>query len=346
MGNSRQGRRDFLKLAMAVGGGMCALGVNNHAFASDKKPLVLGGLQGTNCIAFSLIDKFMPGYEVEYRQFNTVADITTATIRGEIHAAQIIYTALVSLASNNVPITAMSGQVNGGSDIVIRNDIDLKVDDWVAFKAMAADMKKKGKPFKLGSFFGSVQDIELRLQLLKYGVDPLKDVDILNIPYPGMDQALYRGDVDAVVPVQPFGVAMELEKHGKHFAYPYDQAAGNLTNMIMVSQRSMKENYPMVVHIAKGMYELTEFLKTPAGSKAWAAAALKYSNVSDSAIQLTIKQLIPDYRMPMNNMLAMSKAMFDNGFIKTNMSRTEFSKYVSYKPLHDATKLSFSELGA
>ncbi|APZ43750.1 hypothetical protein BW247_12180 [Acidihalobacter ferrooxydans] len=307
---------------------------------------MLGGLQGTNCIAFSLIDKFMPDYAIEYKQFNTVADITTATVQGEIHAAQIIYTALVSLASNKVPITAVSGQVNGGSDIVIRNDIDLTVDDWAAFKAMTATLKQEGKPFKIGSFFGSVQDIELRLQLLKYGIDPLKDVDILNVPYPGMDQALYRGDVDAVVPVQPFGVEIELEKHGKHFAYPYDQAAGNLTNMIMVSQRSMRENYPMVVDLAKGMYELTEFLKTPSGTKAWAAAALKYSNVSRVAIDLTIKQLIPDYRMPMDKMLALSRAMFDSGFIKNDMNRADFSKYVSYKPLHDATKLSFTKLGA
>lgn len=340
-----KGRRQFVKAALAGAGAALLPTVSSRAYAS-KRPLVLGGLQGANSIAFSMVGEFLPTYTVQYRQFNTVADITTAMLKGEIDAAQIIYTALVSLASSNVPAVAISGQVNGGSDIVIGNHVDLAPNDWTRFKQLVAKDKKRGSKFRIGSFFGSVQDIELRLQLLKYGIDPLHDVDILNIPYPGMDQALFRGTVSAVVPVQPFGVSIILEKHGKHFAYPYDQAAGNLTNVIMVSKATLNSHYSIAVDLAKGMAKLTDYLKTPSGIADWRKVALKYSNVSNEAINLTLKQLIPDYRMPFNKLLAMANAMYHSGFISTNLTAEMLKQHVDYAPLHAATGLSVKELGS
>ena len=74
----------------------------------------------------------------------------------------------------------------------------------------------------------------MRGAFLKQGVDPNKDIQFINIPNPSDHlAALQRGEVDMICSVEPFASQIRLAGAGKHFVLPYDQAAGNLTNLIV-----------------------------------------------------------------------------------------------------------------
>lgn len=174
---------------------------------------------------------------------------------------------------------------------------------------MAKD-KAAGNPLKIASQFGTVQDIELRLELPKYGIDPSTDVDLVNVPYQGMAQALHNGSVQAAIPVQPFAAAITDGGFGVHFAYPYNQAAGNLTNVVVINKNFLAQHPAEVAAIAMGMKNLVPYLKTPAGQAAWAAAIEKYTGTSATDVQTAMKQLTPDISMPFAQIQAISSAMF------------------------------------
>ena len=74
----------------------------------------------------------------------------------------------------------------------------------------------------------------MRGAFAKQGIDINKDVQFINIPNPSDHvQALRRGEVELICSVEPFATQIREVKAAKFFAFPYDQAAGKLTNLIV-----------------------------------------------------------------------------------------------------------------
>ena len=347
MGKNMIDRRNFLKISTLMAASMPLLSVSKALASTEKKKIVVGFLQGANSVAITLIDKFLPEYDVRYQSFQDIPTITTALIKNDIQVAQNIYTGFVEMVDKKLPVVAISGQCNGGSDFVIKKELNVNENDWDDLKQKIKILKNKGENFTIASFFGSVQDIELRLLLKKQGISIKSgDVRLINVPYPGMMGALSTGAAQAAVPVQPFGVEMELEGIGKHFCFPYDQPAGNLTNLVLMSGNYVKNNGPTTNEIARAMVNLTKYLETDDGQKKWEKIVSKYSNVGSNAINLTLKQLIPSYILPSAEIFEMSQGMYESGFIKTRLTRQDILSYINYKPLESATGTNASKLGA
>ena len=194
---------------------------------SSKGTIVVASPQCAHCLAMTLLTDKVPGYMVKVEQFGTLTDLAASLASGKIDVGQIDYTGLVSMIDKGLPLVAISGQVNGGSDFVLSPKLTVAPGDWTAFKALVDQRKAAGKKVKIASQFGTVQDIELRLELPKKGIDANTDVEFVNVPYQGMAQGLQNGSVDAAIPVQPVAATITGGKIGVHFAYPYDQEAGD-----------------------------------------------------------------------------------------------------------------------
>jgi ABC-type nitrate/sulfonate/bicarbonate transport system substrate-binding protein len=206
--------------------------------------------------------------------------------------------------------------------------------------------KAAGSALKIASQFGTVQDIELRLELPKYGIDPTTDVNLVNVPYQGMAQALHNGSVQAAIPVQPFAAAITNGGFGTHFAYPYNQAAGNLTNVVVVNKNFLAQHPAEVAAIVKGMTNLVPYLKTTAGQTAWASAVEKYTGTSAADVKTALGQLTPDIDMPFTQIQAISGAMYAQKLITTDLSAATLQQHVDYAPLAKATGQSLTAVGA
>lgn len=342
-------RRNFIKLTSMATGAIPLFGLPDAFGMPNKKEIKIGYLQGANSVAITLIGSYLPEYKISFKSFQDIPTITTALIKNDIQVAQNIYTGFVSMVSKNMPIKAVSGQCNGGSDFVIKKDFPVEENDWKALNDLIFKMKKNGNRFTIASFFGSVQDIELRLLLKEKNIKvggQNGDVKLLNVPYPGMMGAISTGAAHAAIPVQPFGVEMELKKIGRHFCFPYDQPAGNLTNLVLMNSNYIKNNKTIANEIVRGMVELTNYLKTESGKSKWGEIVHKYSNIDQKAVELTLDQLTPSYTIPSEKIYEMSVGMYNAGFIHREIDRAEILKYIDYDALEYSTGLKKSVFGA
>jgi ABC-type nitrate/sulfonate/bicarbonate transport system substrate-binding protein len=314
--------------------------------SASKGTIVVAAPECAHCLAMSLLQGKIPGYNVKFQSFGTLTELTAGLASGKIDVGQIDYTGLVSFIDKNLPIVAISGEVNGGSDFVVSPSVKVAAGDWAGLKTLLDQDKSSGHKFTIASQFGTVQDIELRLELPKYGIDPDNDVNLVNVQYQGMAQALQSGSADAAIPVQPFAASITLGNTGVHFAYPYDQAAGNLTNVVVVNKDFLSKHPDEVAAIASGMNTLVPYLKTPQGQQDWAAAVEKYTGVSADDVNAALTQLTPQIEMPFAQVQAIAAAMFKQNLITTDLSAATLQQHMDYGPLATATGRSQQDLGA
>lgn len=333
------------KAASSTSAGASAPATTAVATAA-KGTIVVASPECAHCLAMALLGQQVTGYNVKFEALGTLTDLTASLASGAINVAQIDYTGLVSFLSKGIPLVAISGEVNGGSDFVLAPKVPVAAGDWAGLEALIANDKAAGHPLQIASQFGTVQDIELRLQLPKYGIDPNHDVDFVNVPYQGMAQALNSGSVQAAIPVQPFAAQITLGGFGKHFAFPYDQAAGDLTNVVVVTRSYLQSHPGEVAAIAAGMLKLVPYLKSPAGQSAWASVVGKYTSLSPNAVSTALAQLTPDISMPFGQVEAVAKAMYDQKLIAAPIPASALAADIDYQPLASSSGQTAQSFGA
>lgn len=312
--------------------------------SSGNETINIAAPQCAHCLAMYLLTDKIPGYTVKVDTFKDFPSLLASLASGKVSVAQIDYTGLISMVDKGAPVVAISGEVNGGSDFVVNSQLGLAADDWSAFKALVDKDKAAGKPLKIASQFGTVQDIELRLELPAKGIEN-SDVEYVNVPYEGMAQALTTGSVDAAIPVQPVAATITNTGAAVHFAYPYDQPASNLTNVV-VANKAYADSHPEIVQaIAKGLSTLVDYLPTEQGQADWAKAIEEHAGSSAEDTATAMAQLTPDLTMPFSQIVAVAKAMYEQKLITTNFTADALKQYVDYGPLTKATGKSATELG-
>lgn len=231
--------RAVLLIAMTLAGTAVAL--------AQTPKIKLGFAKCAHCLPMSLIPGMAKGVEIEATGFNSGNDVLTALVSKSLDVAQVTYLHYVTALDKGFDIVAISGQINGGSECLSSKKLSLAGEDWAAFKALVAKGKADGQPLKVAASRGNAQDIHMRGAFLKQGIDPNKDVQFTNIPNPADHfAALQRDEIDMVCSVEPFASQIRLSGAGKHFVLPYDQAAGNLTNIIVTRSDVIASQRPAV----------------------------------------------------------------------------------------------------
>ena len=222
------------------------------AFAAAETPKIkVGFAKCAHCLPMSLTPGLAKGVEIEATGFNSGNDVLTALVSKSIDVAQVTYLHYVTALDKGFDVVAVSGQINGGSECISSNKLALAGEDWAAFKALVAKAKAGGEPLKVAASRGNAQDIHMRGAFLKQGVDPNKDIQFVNIPNPADHfAALQREEIDMVCSVEPFASQIRLAGAGKHFVFPYDQAAGNLTNLIVTRSDVVASQRPGMARYA------------------------------------------------------------------------------------------------
>jgi ABC-type nitrate/sulfonate/bicarbonate transport system substrate-binding protein len=173
---------------------------------ADDQPIVkVGYAKCAHCMPLALLPDYAEGVKIDAIGFATASDALTALVSKSIDVAQITYPAIATALDRGFDVVAISGHVNGGSQMLISNSIDLKPDDWPGLLKLIAADKAQGKPLRVAASRGSAQDLHLRGALTKHGVNVNKDVEFVNIPNPGDHlQAMRRGEADLICTVEPF----------------------------------------------------------------------------------------------------------------------------------------------
>jgi len=209
------------KLLQAGGAVIASAGVFSPAVLRAQAPTIryaTGGAIAPNEIETLFFTEFFKKNVLKRhgKEYNLEVTFT----RGTPEAASLMAAGQVDFACLSFPIFAASvlkNAIPGGMSIVA----DIFQDGHKGYASnsffVLDDGPKtvkelKGKRIAVNAF-GSAVDLELRVVLKKNGMDPRKDVQIVEVSFPNMGPALREKRVDCAVMVLPF-MAAEQNKGG------------------------------------------------------------------------------------------------------------------------------------
>lgn len=296
-----------------------------------------------HCLSMAMVPGLAKGVEIEAINFTSGNDALTALVSKSVDIAQVTYLHFVTGLDKGMDLVAVSGQVNGGSELLVGKDMVLQANDWNGLKKIIADYKAQGKQFRIAASRGNAQDLHMRGEMLKNGINPTKDVQFVNIPNPADHQAaLQRGEVELIGTVEPFASQIRLNGVGKHFNFPYDQAAGKLTNLIVTRSDVIKDKPEAVKQTVQAVVLLVDQLNKD--KQAWVDSIVKGTGLDKTIANEALKNAYPDYNMYRGATLAIADMMRELKYISKDVS-AEINKNMNYSFLTAVTGKSAKELG-
>lgn len=313
------------------------------SFAEDAPKIKLGYAKCAHCTPMSLTPQFAEGVAIDAVGFNTGTDALTALVSKNIDVAQVTYLHYAIALDKGFDVVAISGQVNGGSAILLGNDLDVAQGDWGALKALIAKYKADGKPFRVAASRGNAQDIHMRGAFAKQGIDINKDVQFVNIPNPYDHlQALRRGEVELICTVEPFATQIMQAKAAKFFGFPYDQAAGKLTNLILTRSDVIASNPKGLEGVVRAVVKVDAHIA--ADKPALIEVISKVTGLDKAIATGAVENLDPDPKMYRSSALAIAAMMRDLKYINSDVTAA-VEKNLDYRFLEAATGKPKTELG-
>src|SRR5258706_1140216 len=189
--------------------------VSLNAGAQTKPRIKVGYAKCAQCFSMQLLPQFTNNLDFEAVPFISASDALTSLVSNGIDVAQVTYLHYVTAVDRGFDVVAISGHVNGGSDMIMNKSLGLTPGDWDGLKKRIADYKAQGKPFRIATSRGSAQDLHTRGEVAAHGIDPIKDVAFINVPNPSDHAAvLTRGEAEMVGMVEPFASQARLSGAG------------------------------------------------------------------------------------------------------------------------------------
>lgn len=305
----------------------------------------LGYAKCAHCTPLSLTPQHADASKVklEATGFNTGNDVLTALLSRSIDVAQVTYLHYATALDKGFDVVAISGQINGGSQMLVGNDLPLAENDWAGLKKLIAEYKAKGKPFRVAASRGNAQDIHMRGAFAKQGIDINKDVQFVNIPNPSDHvQALRRGEVELICSVDPFATQIREVKAAKFFAYPYDQAAGKLTNLIVTRSDVIKSKPAAVEETVRSIIKVNDLMVQD--RNLFIDTIQKVTGLDKAIAVGAAANLYPDYRMHRASAVEIARMMKELKYINSDVTAA-VEKNLDYRFLEAATGKPKTELG-
>ena len=314
-----------------------------EAAAQTAPKIKMAYAKCAHCLSMSMVPGLAKGVDIEAINFTSGNDALTALVSKSVDIAQVTYLHFVTGLDKGMDLVAISGQVNGGSELVVAKDFPLAANDWVGLKKMIADYKAQGKPFRIAASRGNAQDLHMRGEFLKNGINPSRDVQFVNIPNPAdHNAALQRGEIELIGTVEPFASQIRLGGVGKHFNFPYDQAAGKLTNLIVTRSDVIKEKPEAVKQTVAAIVSLVDQLNKD--KQAWVDSIVKGTGLDRGIATEALQNAYPDYTMYRGATLAIADMMRDLKYISRDVN-ADIEKNMNYTFLTSITGKTPKDLG-
>ena len=206
---------------------LCALA----ALSLSAQDLVrLGNLKFAHYGAVSYMKEIGPKYnlKIEERVFAKGIDINPAIIAGEIDMSAAAADAAIAGKAQGVPLVVVAGFAKGGARIVARPDLPIKT---------IKDLKGK----KVGVARGGAQELLLLAELAQHGLTwsdkPGKDVIVMYLPFPDLNQALMQKQIDAMCQSEPYSSQAIHKGYGLELMKPYDTPLGEPVRALVMTEK-------------------------------------------------------------------------------------------------------------
>lgn len=213
------------------------------------------------------------GYTVKVVPMSNSNDERDALMSGDVDFAVMGVPTVISQASQGGGIRVIAGAADGGSGLMAK-------------KGISSVAALKGK--KIGYVPGSSQEMALRLTLEKAGLNPNKDVQMTNIGYSEMADALSRGDIDAFAGGEMATSLAKVAGMSEPVSI-YDTAIGKVNLALAASDTVISKNPKLVKVVIDAHKKATDALRT--NTTMWKQDAEKQFSIDGKALSKAVDNI-------------------------------------------------------
>lgn len=213
---------------------LTALTITASAAHAEDEVVRVGNLKLAHFGAVSYMADIGPscGLKIEHKIFAKGLDIMQAIIAGEIDVGGTASEAAISGRAAGTGIYIVAGFAKGGARLVAQADSSIK---------SVGDLKGK----KVGVTRGSIQEVLLAAVLAGAGISSSdqagKDVQLIYLSYPDLNQALLNKQIDAMMQTEPQSSQAINNKFGVEVIKPYGTPIGEPVRTLVMTEKFYKE---------------------------------------------------------------------------------------------------------
>lgn len=298
----------LVKFAGAVGATVLMLALS-PAHAADEV-IRLGNLKLAHFGAISYIKEIAPscGIKVQESTFAKGLDVMQAMIAGELDVGATASEAAVSGRAKGIPIYVVAGFAKGGARLVAATGQNIK---------SVKDLKGK----KVGVTRGSIQELLLAAELAQAGLSaadaPGKDVQIIYLSYPDLNQALMGKNVAAIMQTEPQGSQAINKKFGVEVLKPYDTPIGEPVRTLVMTEKFYKEHRATAEKFMRCFVQATKtFIDKPEVAQQFVTQTLFKGQITPDDFNDAIGNSPYTYDITPEHIQVTSDIMFKSGISK------------------------------
>jgi len=204
------------------------------ASAQAQEVVRLGNLKLAHFGAVSYIKEIAPGcgIRVEEKMFAKGLDVMQAIIAGELDVGATASEAAIQGRAGGAPIVVVAGFARGGARLVGRPDLKI-----------AGVAQLKGK--RVGVTRGGIQEVLLMAELARHGLTSdtsgHKDVQLVYLSYPELNQALLGKHIDAMMQSEPQSSQAINRGFGFEVMKPYDTPIGEPVRTMVMTEKFYRD---------------------------------------------------------------------------------------------------------
>jgi NitT/TauT family transport system substrate-binding protein len=219
--------------------------------ASAQDTIRLGNLKFAHYGAVSYIKEIAPkcGIKVDEKVFAKGLDVMQAIIAGELDVGTTASEAAISGRASGAPIFVVAGFAKGGARLVARPELGVKT---------VKDLKGK----KVGVTRGAIQEVLLMAELQQAGLSsdsaPGKDVQLVFLSYPDLNQALMGKNIDAMMQSEPQSSQAINKGFGAEVLKPYDTPIGEPVRTMVMTEKFYNEKKPLAEKFMRCFVQATK----------------------------------------------------------------------------------------
>ena len=239
----------------------------------------LGNLKFAHYGAVSYMKELAPKYglRIEERMFAKGIDINPAIVAGEIDLSASAADAAIAGRAAGVPLVVVAGFAKGGARIVARPQLGIHTLEGL-----------KGR--KVGVARGGAQELLLLAELAQHHLTwadrPGKDVLVVYLAFPDLNQALMAGDIDAMCQSEPYSSQALRRGYGVEVMKPYDTPMGEPVRALVMTEKLYKEKRDVALRVMKCFVDATRtFLAEPATAERYVRERMFAKQLSSEEYQ-------------------------------------------------------------
>ena len=244
----------------------------SHVQAQDV--VRLGNLKLAHFGAIAYIKEIAPGcgIKVEERIFAKGLDVMQAIIAGELDVGSTASEAAIQGRAGGAPVLVVAGFAKGGARLVARPGLNIK-----------SVLQLKGK--RVGVTRGAIQEVLLMAELARYGLKtdtaPGKDVQLVYLSYPDLNQALLGKQIDAMMQSEPQSSQAINKGFGVEVLKPYGTLIGEPVRTLVMTEKFYRERRPLAEKFMRCFVQATNtFIDNPALAEKYVRETLFKNQIS------------------------------------------------------------------